>query len=87
VDDRGGVVLLRLAGKVVAGVEDEALLPGAVLLLRDRRDQPGAAAAVDDAVGREVGVVELPVPCRLGIGRVQDRLLEEGGHSWRVPSG
>ena len=52
----------------------------ALLRLGDRRDELGAAAPLDDLLRRLALRVELPVPGRIRIGRVQDRLLERNGH-------
>src|SRR5207249_2360996 len=51
VDDRSGVVLLLLRGQPLAFIENEGLLCGGFLVLlgfRDRRDEGGAAARLDD---------------------------------------
>ena len=89
VDDRRGVVFLRLRREAVAGVEDEArllALAALVLRLRDRRDQLGLPPALDDPVGRQAVGVELPVRPGLDVRGVQDGLLEEGGHCRRFLS-
>src|SRR5690606_9944184 len=81
VDDRR-VVLLRLRGE--AFVEEQcALLRGALLFSRsrDRRDELGAAAALDDSLRRLSRFVELPMTLRILVRRVEDGPLEEGfGH-------
>ena len=84
VDDRGRVVLLLLGREPLAFVEDDFLLRGdllALLRLRDRRDELGPPAVFDDLLRRLPVLVQLPMPLRAFVGRVQDRVVEEGvGH-------
>ena len=83
VDDRCRIVLLLLGREPLAFVEDELrlLYVAALLRLRDRRDELGAAASLDDLLRRLALVVELPVAGGVLVGRVEDRALEEGvGH-------
>ncbi len=83
VDDRRRVVLLRGGRDAGALVEDDPLLPGALVLLRpgDRRDEAGRAPRLDEPSGRLAVRVELPVAAGVGVGRVEDRPLEEGAVS------
>ena len=85
VDDRGRVVLLLLGREALPFVEDKALSAPqllALLRLRDRRDELGTAPGVDDLLGGLAGLVQLPVPRRVLVGGVQDRLVEERiGHA------
>jgi hypothetical protein len=81
IDDRGRVVLLLGGRNILRTAQDHLLLvlrQAALLRLRHRRDELGAAPALDDAVGRLVVRVQLPMPARAGIGRIQDRALVEG---------
>ena len=88
VDDRSRIVFLLGGREPGTGVEAQfGLLPIAALFLRfrDRRDQVGMAPSLNDAVGR-LAVDEFPMARRVGIGRVQNRPLEElVGHSPFVP--
>ena len=73
-------ILLCLRGQPFAFVEHELLLcVGAFALpgLGNRRDKLCAAAALDNLLGRLPLVIKLPVPRRVGIGRVQDRMVEK----------
>src|SRR5262245_5281121 len=73
-------ILLGRRGQPFTFVEHELLLcVGAFALpgLGNRRDKLGAAAALDNLLCRLPLVIKLPVSCRVGIGRVQDRLVEE----------
>ena len=74
--------------KPLALVEDEspaAAAAFALLRLRDRRDELGAAAGLDDLLRRLAVLIELPVPRGTRIGRVQDRVVEERvGHDQRL---
>ncbi|NJL26510.1 MAG: hypothetical protein HC897_00870 [Thermoanaerobaculia bacterium] len=54
------------------------LLGAAFLRFGDRRDQLDPAAALDDALSRLPGRVELPMAARILVGRVEDRVFEEG---------
>jgi hypothetical protein len=82
VDDRGRVVLLFLRRKSGAFVENDVLLAGGrgfpLFRLRDRRDEFGAAADIEDLLRRLAVAIELPMPLRALVGRVQNRVLEEG---------
>jgi len=73
-------ILLGRRGQPFAFVEHELLLcVGAFALpgLGNRRDKLGAATALDNLLCRLPLVIKLPVSCRVGIGRVQDRMVEE----------
>ena len=74
------VVLLGRRGQPLAFVEHELLLgvrPCALPGLGNRRDECCAAAALDNLLCRLTLVIKLPVPCRVGIGRVQNRTVKE----------
>ncbi len=84
VDDRGRVVFLLVRGKPVVSMKVQARLalvgisalslPGT----RDRRNQLRLSASVTRRLVQRLSVrVQRVMPRRLGIGRVQDRLLEE----------
>ena len=80
VDDRRRVVLLRLGREPLALVENNSSCLRralALLRLRDRRDELGAAAALDDLLRRLPVCVQLPVPRRALVGGVEDRVVEE----------
>ena len=73
------VVLLGRRGQPLAFVEHELLLgvrPCTLPGLGNRRDKL-CAAAVDNLLCRLPLVIKLPVQCRVGIGRVQDRMVEK----------
>ena len=85
VDDRRRVVLLFGRREALALVEDHLLLGDcrlALLRLRDRRDELGPAPALDDLLRRLAVVIEFPVPLGILVGRVQDRVVEEGIGHW-----
>jgi len=48
-----------------------------LLRLRDGRDERGAAAGLDDLLRRLPGIIQLPVPPWILIGRVEDGTIEE----------
>ena len=79
VDDRSRVVLLLLRRKPLAFVEHESRLRGgfALLRLRDRRDEFGAAPALDDLLRRLPRLIELPMPPWALVGRVQNRMIKK----------
>ena len=80
-DECGQVVLLSIGPKRLrSGIEDDLLLLDTLLLLRprDRRDEGDLTALGEDLVRRLAAGVKLPVAGRVLVGRVQDRLLEEG---------
>ena len=90
VDDRSGVVLLLLRWRAPCPRRRRSApacaAPLRFLRLGDRRDELGAAAGFDDLLGRLAVVVELPVPARVLVGRVEDRVVEEGiAHGCRPP--
>ena len=79
VDDLHQIVLLarglqRLGHRVK---DDLALAP--LLRLGDRGDEGCGAAMVDEPTRRLAALIELPVSCRVLVGRVEDRALEELG--------
>src|SRR5687768_3391020 len=77
---RGRVVLLFLGREPLALVEDDDLLLGRVLplpRLRDRRDELGATATLDDPLCRLTMVIQLPMPRRVIVWRVKDRSLKK----------
>ena len=79
-DSRSRVVLLLLGGESLAFVEDQFCLGRLCLALPrlgDRRDELGAAAALDNPLGRLAVFIELPILSRVLIGRVENRPLEE----------
>jgi hypothetical protein len=63
----------------LALVEDAQLGVGVLALfgLGDGGDEFDAAPAFDDVLGRLALVVELPMPRRIIVGRVEDRLFEK----------
>src|ERR1700722_3536863 len=63
-----------------AFIEYETRLRGTFPLFgfRDRRDEFGAATALDDLLRRLPGLVELPMPRWAFVGRIQDRMFEKG---------
>src|SRR5262249_5279598 len=88
VDDRCGVVLLVGGGQPLALVEDETLLLGRFVLLRfwNWRDELRAAPCINNFLGRLPMLIQLPVPGRIDVGRVQYRMIEEGiRHSRSAP--
>jgi hypothetical protein len=73
-------ILLCRRGQSFAFVEHELLLGvGAFALpgLGNRRDKLCAAAALDNLLCRLTLLIKLPVPRRVGIGRVQDRMIKK----------
>ena len=73
-------VLLLLGREALALVPYQRGLLGrspASSRFRDRCDELGAAARIDDLLGRLTGFVELPVPAGALVGRVQYRPFEE----------
>ncbi len=79
-DERGQVVLLPAGPDRLRGlVGDQFQLPGAAFPRGgDRRDVRRGPPRVDDAAGRPVALVQLPVAPRVLVGRVQDRPCVEG---------
>ena len=75
------VVLLFPSGQSLAFVKNEVYLIGHSTLsltwLRDRRDELGATARVDDPLRRLAAGVQLPVPPGILVRRVEDGLFEE----------
>ena len=86
-NDGHRVVLLRFAGQALAFVEDHPALSGLFARGRDRRDELGGPAASNEAVGWLPVLVELPMPGRVLVGRVEDGLFEEVRHSGSVATG
>jgi len=86
VDDRGGVVLLLLRRETFAFIEDEGRLRGHLVLLWlwNRRNEFCAASAFDDLLCRLPRLVELPIPVRVVVRGVENRLIEKRiGHGFR----
>ena len=82
VDDGVGVVLLLGGGNVLRlGEKNFGLFFGigaaALLRLGDGGDEGRTAAGLGDVVGGLAVSVELPVAAGIGVGRVEDRLLEK----------
>src|SRR5262249_15381607 len=79
------VVLLCLCGQAFPFVKHELLLgvgPSALPGLGNRRDEWCAAAALGNLLRRLTLVIKLPVPRRVGIGGVQDRMVKKWiGHA------
>ena len=84
IDDGIGIVLLLLRGDAFALIENHlALRSGisALLRLRNGRDELGLAPFRDNPLGGLPVIVQLPMPARALVGRVQDGVVEEGiGH-------
>ena len=81
VDDGGVVVLLGAGAEAVALIEGEFTLLATALLflgLGDRGDEFRPAPGVDDALGGLAAGVEFPVAVGIGVGGIEDRLVEEG---------
>lgn len=76
VDDRRKVLLPLRRGPPVF-VEGQTELSARSLRLGHRREERGGPAAAYDLGCRLPGGVELPMPGRAPVGRVQDRPLEE----------
>jgi len=79
-DVGGGVVLLLLGGKANALIEDDLLLlarPFALLRLGYRGDEVRATTGFGDLLCRLTFGVQLPMPLRAFIWRVEDRMIEE----------
>ena len=75
----GQLVLLLVGGEALPLVEYEVFLTLLLLFrLRDRGDELGLPAPFDQPVRRLARLVELPMFLRVLVGRVLDRLLEEG---------
>src|SRR6266700_3965083 len=84
IDDRSRIVLLLLGRKPLAFVEHKSRLCSHLMLLRfrDRSDEFGTAAALDDLLRGLPSLIKLPVPDRVIVWRVQNWVVEEGvGHS------
>src|SRR5207248_2151823 len=80
VDDRRRVVLLLGRGDAGALVEHQGLLRSRglpLLRLRDRGNELGRPPKFHQMAGRLALLVELPVPPRVFVRRVEDRLFEE----------
>ena len=80
VDDGGGVVLLRDGRKPLAFVKNKRLLVGGTFTLlgfRDGRNKLGLAALFKDFLGWLALGVELPMPLRSSIRRVQNRVFKK----------
>ncbi|OIQ75871.1 hypothetical protein GALL_424590 [mine drainage metagenome] len=80
VDDGGVVVLLRLGGQPLSLVEyQRGLIPAATLLARlgNRGDEVRRTTRLLDDLRRLAGCIQLPMPRRTRVGRVQDGLIEE----------
>src|SRR5450432_118033 len=80
VDDGSLIVLLFFGGKTLAFVENDWLLIRVSLALagfRNRRDEFGRAAMLNNQLRRLALVVKLPVAFWFGIRRVENRPLEE----------
>src|ERR1700722_5200712 len=79
--DRGrGRILLILSGDALAFVQAKQLLIGRRLSLPwlgNRRDELGIASGFEDPLSRLALVVKLPMPDRIGVRRIKDRMLEE----------
>ena len=81
VDDRSRVILLVLRGKPFSFVEDDFLLftrSFAFLGLGNGGDELGPAAIFDDFLSGLTLGVQLPMPQRKAIRRVEDRSFEKG---------
>ena len=73
VDDRSGIVLLFLGGQPFALVEHKPRLFARgfpLLRLWDRRDEFGAASALDDLLCGLSSLIKLPVPRWVLVGRI-----------------
>ena len=80
IDDGRRVVFLLFCRKTIAGSKHKfRLVPGLSAPLRfwNRRDQFRAAAKLGYPVGRLAIGVQLPMPAGIGVGRVEDRVVEE----------
>ena len=77
VDDLHQLVLLPLRLQGLRRLVEDHLALAALLRLRDRRDERHAPAAVEDAARGLAALVELPVPRRVLVGRVEDGAIEE----------
>ena len=79
IDGLGQLVLLAFGRDPLCFlVEDQRLLSAfALLRLGDRRDERDLAPPVEHPVGRLPALVELPVPRRVFVWRVEDRTVEE----------
>ena len=72
------ILLSVFVGRPVSIIETQLDLLRALLAGGgDRGDERDAPAAVDDAVGGLAVLIKLPVPRRVLVGRIQDRLFEK----------
>lgn len=85
IDDRGRIIFLLGGRQRVAAVEDHLGLvfgPPALPGLGNRRDQLRAPARFHNPVGRLAVCIQLPVPARVLVRRIENRTLEERvGHA------
>ena len=81
------ILLSVFVGGPVSIIKTQLDLPRALLAGGgDRGDERDAPAAVDDAVGGLAALIELPVPRRVLVRRIQDRLFEKPlFHVCRLP--
>ena len=85
VDDLHQLVLLTLLLQRLRRRVEDHLVLATLLRPRDRRDERDTAAAVEDLARGLAALVELPVPRRVLVGRVEDgpveKLVAHGGAS------
>ena len=81
------LVLLAILVRLPPGIIDTQLrLLGALLAsVRDRGDERHRAPSIHDAVGGLPVLIQLPVPRRVLVRRIQDRLFEEPLHHAILP--
>ena len=77
VDEPHQLVLLSPCLQRLCRLVEDHLALAALLRLRDGGDEGDAPAAVEDAAGGLTALVELPVPRRVLVGRVEDGAIEE----------